>query len=84
MEEIRCQCKETSKSSLEMVCVSKEEGGLGVIDIEKQNKALLTKNLHKFYSKEDLPWVKTHLGKITGMENSQITLEMALFGERIL
>jgi hypothetical protein len=40
-----------------MVCVPKDEGGLGVIDIEKQNKSLLTKNLHKFFNKEDLHWV---------------------------
>lgn len=40
-----------------MICVPKESGGLGVIDIEKQNKALLIKNLHKFFNKEDLPWV---------------------------
>ena len=41
-----------------MVCVPKDEGGLCIIDIEKQNKALLAKNLHKFFNKEDLPWVK--------------------------
>jgi hypothetical protein len=40
-----------------MVCVPKEEGGLGVIDLEKQNKALLMKNLDKFYNKKDIPWV---------------------------
>lgn len=31
-----------------MVCVPKEEGGLGVINIEKQTAALLLTNLHKF------------------------------------
>jgi len=41
-----------------MVCIGKQEGGLGVIDIEKQNKALLMKNLHKFFNKEDIPWVQ--------------------------
>jgi hypothetical protein len=39
-----------------MVCLPKEEGGLGVIDLRVQNEALL-KNLHKFFKKEDLPWV---------------------------
>jgi hypothetical protein len=31
--------------------------GLGVINLELQNKALLMKNLHKFYNKADTPWV---------------------------
>jgi len=36
---------------------SQRPGGLGVIDLEKQNKALILKNLHKFFNKESLPWV---------------------------
>jgi hypothetical protein len=32
--------------------------GLGVIRMRLQNEALLLKNLHKFYSKADLTWVK--------------------------
>lgn len=40
-----------------MVCVPKEEGGLGVINLEKQNEALLMKNLDKFFNKKDIPWV---------------------------
>ena len=40
-----------------MVCNPKEEGGLGVINLELQNKALLMKNLDKFYNKKDIPWV---------------------------
>lgn len=40
-----------------MVCKPKDEGGLGVIDIEKQNKALILKNFHKFFNRIDLPWV---------------------------
>lgn len=39
-----------------MISKPKIEGGLGVIDIEEQNKALLMKNLHKFFNREDLPW----------------------------
>ena len=40
-----------------MVCKTKEEGGLGVINLEKQNYALLLKNLDKFFNKKDIPWV---------------------------
>jgi hypothetical protein len=40
-----------------MVCVPKEEGGLGVINIEIQNQSLLMKNLDKFFNRKDIPWV---------------------------
>jgi len=46
------------KTSWKMVCKTKEKGGLGVIDIEKQNEALLLKNLNKFFNKKDIPWVQ--------------------------
>ena len=39
------------------VCRPKIQGGLGVIDIFVQNKALLLKNLHKFYNRHNIPWV---------------------------
>lgn len=38
-------------------CRSKEEGGLGIVDLGTQNTALLLKFLHMFYNKMDLPWV---------------------------
>ena len=40
-----------------VVCRPKKFGGLGVLNLELQNKALLMKQLHKFYCKEDVPWV---------------------------
>jgi hypothetical protein len=40
-----------------MVCRAREEGGLGVLNIKTQNEALLIKHLHKFFNKEDMPWV---------------------------
>jgi len=46
------------KAAWEMVCKPKEEGGLGVIDVELQNEALLLKNLSKFFNKQDIPWVQ--------------------------
>ena len=36
----------------------KDKGGLGVINLRLQNDALLLKQLHKFYNKEDVPWVR--------------------------
>jgi hypothetical protein len=36
----------------------KTKGGLSIIiNLRLQNDALLLKHLHKFYSKEDVPWV---------------------------
>lgn len=41
----------------EKVCRPKEAGGLGVLNLRDQNKALLMKNLYKFYNQQDIPWV---------------------------
>jgi hypothetical protein len=41
-----------------MVCKPKLKGGLGIINLILQNEVLLMKNLHKFYNKEELPWVQ--------------------------
>jgi len=40
-----------------MVQKPKKKGGLGVINLRLQNDALLLKQLHKFYSRQDVPWV---------------------------
>ena len=37
---------------------TKQQGGLGVLNLREQNKALLIKHLFKFYNKVDVPWVK--------------------------
>jgi hypothetical protein len=41
-----------------MVCRPKKHGGLGIINLELQNEALLLKQVHKFYCNENIPWVK--------------------------
>jgi retron-type reverse transcriptase len=40
-----------------MVQLPKAKGGLGVINLNVQNDALLLKHLDKFYAKRDIPWV---------------------------
>lgn len=35
----------------------KTKGGLGVLDIATHNKALLLKNVHKFFNKDNIPWL---------------------------
>lgn len=42
----------------DIVCLPKFVGGLGVLDLKTQNKALLTKYLFKFFNKHNIPWVK--------------------------
>jgi hypothetical protein len=39
------------------ICRPKEQGGLGVLNLDIQNKALMLKNLHKFFNNLDIPWV---------------------------
>ena len=50
--------KEVAKAAWPLVCISKEEGGLGVLNLQTHNEALLLKHLHKFFNKCNLPWVE--------------------------
>jgi hypothetical protein len=47
-----------SLAAWSMVCKPKDKGGLGIINLQLQNKALLLKHLDKFYNNADVPWVK--------------------------
>jgi hypothetical protein len=49
--------KQIPKVAWTEVCKSKDNGGLGVLDLRTQNEALLLRHLHKFLNKEDIPWV---------------------------
>lgn len=50
--------KKPSKAAWQLVCTSKEHGGLGVLNLQTQNESLLLKNLHKFYNQVNIPWVQ--------------------------
>jgi hypothetical protein len=41
----------------DLVCQPKNKGGLGIMDLKVQNQGLLLKFLHKFFNKQDVPWV---------------------------
>lgn len=49
--------KKPPLAAWQLVTRPKSEGGLGVKNLRVQNKALLMKSLHKFYNREDIPWV---------------------------
>ena len=65
IERIQRQClwrgnSDTPRQSLaawDLVCLPKNKGGLGVLNLRVQNEALLMKFLHKFYNHHDIPWV---------------------------
>jgi hypothetical protein len=52
------QAKGSALISWKKVTGPKNQGGLGVLDLDTQNKALLLKNLDKFYNNHDIPWIK--------------------------
>jgi hypothetical protein len=64
--------KQRPKAAWSLVCRELNKGGLGVIDLRTQNEALLIKFLHKFFNKEDIPWVSLvwekyyNFGKLPG------------------
>jgi hypothetical protein len=53
--------KVNSLAAWDMVCKPKNKGGLGIINLQIQNNALLLKQLDKFYNNEDIHWV--HLAR---------------------
>jgi hypothetical protein len=49
---------ETPKQSLaawDMLCKPNHKGGVGIVNFQKQNKALLMKHLDKFFNHADVP-----------------------------
>ena len=51
--------------SWDKVCLPKDTGGLGVLNLAIHNKCLLMKHIHKFFS-SDLPWVNLIWSSYTG------------------
>ena len=67
LDKIRRRCLWTKKTEYgdrcnslaawDLVCRPKKNGGLGVINLNINNEALLLKFLHKFINRLDVPWV---------------------------
>jgi hypothetical protein len=57
LERSRHKCKKKHLKSLVKQSANQKPGGLGVINLELQNEALLIKCLHKFYNRVNIPWV---------------------------
>jgi hypothetical protein len=51
------QAKGSALIAWTKICKPKDQGGLGVLQLDAQNKALMLKNLHKFFNRQDIPWV---------------------------
>jgi hypothetical protein len=51
------QARGNALISWDKICIPKNQGGLGVLNLSIQNKALLLKNLDKFFNGHDVPWV---------------------------
>ena len=50
--------KKPAKAAWPLVCLPKDSGGLGALNLYIQNVSLLLKQLHKFYNNLDIPWVQ--------------------------
>lgn len=42
----------------EIVCLPKDAGGLGVLDLRQHNKTLLVKKIFRFFNRENITWVE--------------------------
>lgn len=42
----------------ELVCRPKSKGGLGIVNLKIQNRSLPLNQLHKFFNRVEVPWVK--------------------------
>ena len=51
------QAKGTAMVAWTKVCRPNKQGGLGVLNLNIQNTALLLKNLDKIFNQNDIPWV---------------------------
>jgi hypothetical protein len=65
----------TCLAAWDPACRTKEEGGLGIINMKNQNIAFLMKFLDKFYNHADIPWVKLTWMKLYSNDNTPHMLE---------
>jgi hypothetical protein len=78
------QKKNPPLAAWDLVCKTKKQGGLGVLNLTVQNDCLLMKHVHKFYNHADLPWVHLDGNFITPLPCLQPDSGMFLSGGEII
>jgi hypothetical protein len=78
------QKKNPPLAAWDLVCKTKKQGGLGVLNLTVQNDCLLMKHVHKFYNHADLPWVHLDENFITPLPCLQPDSGMFLSGGEII
>jgi hypothetical protein len=82
--EVQSQMKKVAKAAWPLVCIPKEGGGLGVLNIQTHNEALLLKHLHKFFNKCSLPGFSWSGTSIIEMVHCQSLHYYVLFFPEVL
>ena len=75
-------CKQPPKATWKLVCVPKENGGLGVLNLYTQNESRLLKHLHKFSTNKASFGYNWFGIAITLLVMYQSTIKRGPFGER--
>jgi hypothetical protein len=77
------ESKKPCLAAWDLVTRPKMKGSLGIIRLTLQNNALLMKNLHKFFNKADLPWVKLIWSKYYPNDKVQVQQRRVDFGGQV-
>jgi hypothetical protein len=75
--------KKPPKAAWPMVCIPKEDGGLGVLKLSTQNECLLLKHLHKFYDRVNtlgFSWFGIDTIQMASFQSSQADSKVLIGG----
>ncbi|WVZ78801.1 hypothetical protein U9M48_026452, partial [Paspalum notatum var. saurae] len=70
--------KGQAKAAWPRVCLPKESGDLGVLNLKIQNEAMLLKNFHKFFNRLDIPSKYLTVDTALSLEDSSMMFHLPL------